>query len=725
MSLLEKVGAGEAAGRVPENQLSLDTFALGDKKEERGRSPQENSVTINEIAGHVRERYNRAKQARLSIETQWTNSFNNYRGVDSATSTMLVTSRSREFVKITKTKVLAGYQSVLDIIFSNGGIPLSVEATRRPDGTLEDANIETNPENQKTYKEPAISPYGFPGDGNDPEPGSTRSTLADRAKEYFNRKMEQLKTTTLGGLRDNETFNVGRSDSPTAINIEPAVEAASKMTKTVQDQLDECNADRQLRQAIFEMCLLGTGIMKSPVTEYHEVVDWADPEGPTVQYKIMPEVKFVSCWSVYPDPDAMTPDDLTYVVERHRLSRAELGKLKNSPNFRPTAIDTVLEKGFNYTPESWETTIRDTSLTGISPERFEALEYWGLIDKSMAERAGLDLPKEFDDQAFVHVNVWECNGELIRLVVNPFLPRRLPYMFCPCEVQPYSVWGIGIAMNMEDAQRLANGFLRMAVDNQALSGNSMFEVDESMMSPGQDYSTAPGKFFFRNGGQPGTAIHALDIPNNSDKAIALYEKAIELGDSSSGIPSFQHGNMQGNASIGRTSSGLSMLMSASASGIRSMVKNIDDYLLRPMGESLFYFNMQFNADETIKGDLFVKALGTESLMKNEIKSQRLSTLLQLVQNPTLLPFIDVQYVLRETVKSMELDPDKATKTAPDALRQAALLAMIQQRAQAAPAQGGQPQQANAQQEQRPVSTPGGEGFSAAANPGPAAQEETQ
>ena len=66
-----------------------------------------------------------------------------------------------------------------------------------------------------------------------------------------------------------------------------------------------------------------------------------------------------------------------------------------------------------------------------------------------------------------------------------------------------------------------------------------------------------------------------------------------------------------------------MLMGAAQLSVKSVVKNIDDYLLQPLGEAFYAFNMQFDFDPEIKGDLEVKARGTESLMKNEVRSQRL------------------------------------------------------------------------------------------------------
>ena len=125
--------------------------------------------------------------------------------------------------------------------------------------------------------------------------------------------------------------------------------------------------------------------------------------------------------------------------------------------------------------------------------------------------------------------------------------------------------------------------------------------------------------------------------------------------------------------VGRTASGISMLMNAASGAIKSVIKNVDDYLLRPMGESFFRFNMQFDYSPEIKGDLEVKARGTESLMANEVRSQRLMQFLQVASNPALQPFAKFPYIIREIAKSMELDPDKVTNNIDEAARQAEIM----------------------------------------------------
>ena len=103
----------------------------------------------------------------------------------------------------------------------------------------------------------------------------------------------------------------------------------------------------------------------------------------------------------------------------------------------------------------------------------------------------IDIPKDMKDADQVSVNVWICNGQVLRLVLNPFTPSYLPYYAVPYEVNPYSFFGVGIAENMDDTQTLMNGFMRMAVDNAALSGNLIIEVDETNLVPGQDLSVYP------------------------------------------------------------------------------------------------------------------------------------------------------------------------------------------------------------------------------------------
>ena len=211
---------------------------------------------------------------------------------------------------------------------------------------------------------------------------------------------------------------------------------------------------------------------------------------------------------------------------------------------------------------------------------------------------------------------------------------------------------------MQDSQQVMNGHARMAIDNLALSGSLVFDVDETMLVPGQDMKVFPGKIFRRQSGQPGAAIHGVKFPNTSQENLMMFDRFRQLADEATGIPSYSHGTT-GVQSTTRTAAGMSMLMGAAALSIKTVIKNIDDYLLKPLGQSLFHWNMQFNIDRPeIKGDLDIKAQGTSSLMQKEVRSQRLMTFMQTASNPSLAPFVKWHTCLKEVAKALDIDPDQ-------------------------------------------------------------------
>ena len=370
-------------------------------------------------------------------------------------------------------------------------------------------------------------------------------------------------------------------------------------------------------------------------------------------------VEAVSCWDLYPDPEATKVEDCNYIIQRHKLNSTQLRDLVNRPFFREEEIISTLEEGPNYQVKGYEHRLQDReNETEFEKERFEVLEYWGKMDKKLAEEAGLDIDLLDDDLDEVQVNCWVSGQRVLRLVLNPFTPARLPYLVVPYELNPYQFFGVGVPENMEDSQQIMNGHARMAIDNLALAGNLVFDVDETMLVPGQDLKVYPGKIFRRQSGMPGQSIHGLKFPNTAQENLQMFDKFRQLADESTGIPSYSHGQT-GVQSTTRTAAGMSMLMGAAALNIKTVIKNVDDYLLKPLAQSLFQWNMQFNSDiPAIVGDLEVSAKGTQSLMMKEVRSQRLMTLLQVGANPTIAPFIKYHAVLREIAKTLDLDPDQ-------------------------------------------------------------------
>jgi hypothetical protein len=596
------------------------------------------------LAGLVKGKFTEAEDARKFDEERWLRAYRNYRGVYGNDMAFTESEKSKVFVKITKTKVLAAYGQLIEVLFSSGKFPVGVEPTPIPEGIVEYAHVSKF---KKQDEEPQ-SPYGYPGDGNELKPGAT---------------------SILGGLK-NKYEGIGfvegeAKDGKSEPQISPAEEASANMEKLIHDQLEESSAVNVLRHALFESALLGTGVIKGPFTYEQTSHSWEkDPVTGKNAYspktKLVPRIESVSCWDFYPDPDAVTIDDAEYVIQRHVYTRSQIRDLMNRPYFRKEAIRNALNMGPNYEARGYESSLKDRESTSeYDKNRYEILEFWGTLDTDLAMEAGLELDEnDMDDMDEVQVNCWVCNGEVIRLVLNPFTPTRLPYLICPYEINPYQFFGIGIPENMDDAQTIMNGHARMAIDNLALAGNLVFDVDETMLVPGQDMKVFPGKIFRRQSGMPGQAIHGVKFPNTANENLMMFDRFRQLADESTGIPSYSHGTT-GVQSTTRTAAGMSMLMGAAALSIKTVIKNIDDYLLRPLGETLFAWNMQFNEDTPeIKGDLHVKARGTTSLMQKEVRSQRLMTFLQVASNQNLAPFVRWHSILSEIAKSLDIEPEK-------------------------------------------------------------------
>ena len=620
----------------PADILSLDDEDSLDPKE---------SFDVSNLAGYIRSKFIDSENARQFDEQRWLRSYRNYRGIYGNEMAFTESEKSKVFVKITKTKVLAAYGQLIEVLFSSGKFPIGVQPTSVPEGISEYAHVSKH----KQDNNQGSSPYGFPGDGNDLDPGKVINEVLGGLKEEY----------------ETAEFTKGpATDGANEPQISPAEMSAANMEKLIHDQLEESSAVSVLRHTLFESALLGTGIIKGPFSYEQAKHNWVkDPDTGATTYsprvRLVPKIESVSCWDFYPDPDATRIEDAEYVIQRHVYTRSQVRDLMNRPYFRKEAIKNSLSMGPSYEPRGYESSLQDRESTDeLNKNRYEILEYWGTLDTELAREAGIELDDDSDELDEIQVNCWVCNGEIIRLVLNPFTPTRLPYLVCPYEINPYQFFGVGIPENMDDSQTIMNGHARMAIDNLALAGNLVFDIDETMLVPGQDMKVFPGKIFRRQSGMPGQAIHGVKFPNTSQENLMMFDKFRQLADEATGIPSYSHGTT-GVQSTTRTAAGMSMLMGAAALSIKTVIKNIDDFLLRPLGETLFAWNMQFNDNSPeVKGDLDIKARGTSSLMQKEVRSQRLLTFLQVASNQNLAPFVRWHSILSEIAKSLDIEPEK-------------------------------------------------------------------
>ena len=625
------------------------------------------------LVGIIQSRFFQAEEARNSDEKRWLQSYENYRGLYNKSVKFRDSEKSRIFVKITKTKVLAAFGQLVDVIFGTGKFPIGIQETKIPEGELEHAHLDIN--NPQVQLESSIpddignridNPYdvGYEGDGRTLNPGATFG------KGMFSETLEDsVEDNLVEGLKPN----------PQVLEISPAQKAARRMEKLIHDQIDESNGSSELRSALLEAALLGTGIVKGPFNYNKKLNKWDMGEDGARNYNPLevrvPRIEFVSCWDFYPDPSSTSIEECEYIVHRHKMNKSQLRQLRNMPYFNEDAIRNCLTEGPNYTEKDFESQLKDDTRVDEYQSNFEVLEYWGIMDAEYAREVGIELDDSIDDLDEVQINAWVCGNQLLRAVINPFTPYRLPYHAFPYERNPYNFFGIGVAENMDDSQQIMNGHARMAVDNLAMAGSLVFDVDESALVGGQSMEIYPGKIFRRQAGMPGQAIHGLKFPNTAPENMMMFDKFRQLADEQTGIPSYSHGQT-GVQSMTRTASGMSMLLGAASLNIKTVVKNLDDFLLKPLGEAFFQWNMQFfEGSLDVKGDLEVKATGTNSLMQKELRSQRLTMFLQTAQSPAIAPFVKISKLISELAYSLDLDPDEILNDPEEAAIMAQIIGM--------------------------------------------------
>lgn len=674
-------------------QDSLFTFDgddITDGEMKLTKSQLEETIARDAFVTVIQRRFNEASYERKPYEDAWVRALDAYNGNYSPEEeAKLRKARDRNpalpkvFIKVTKTKANAAYSQILDILFSTAKFPISISPTPVPEGVPESAYIidkETNKLIDTASNADAdidmtgMDVLGFAGDGQEIAPGTTTKDMLGGAFDKFKKFVSKDKVIVEGDSPDENQFP----------EISPAKESANKLEKLIHDQLEENNAKYALRRVAWENVVLGTGCLKGVCTKRDTVYKYkqnaVNKEIDIIpEERLVPDIKDVTIFDAYPDPFVDKADSMDYFIQRHRLNATQLRDLRKFGHFNEDALSRILKNPPAYNKESWEDSIRRVNENG---QKFELLEYWGWVDIELLTNLEVDFEDEDIVLEQVQVNAWIGGGELLKAVVNPFIPARIPYMLIPYEENNFEIWGTGVPENMADTQAIMNGHFRLAIENLSLAGSVIFEVNENQLAPGQDFRMYPGKVIRKQGGAPGQSIHTIKFKDTSQSNIAMYDKARQLTDEAVGIPSFAHGQT-GVTGVGRTAAGISMLMGAAAGSIKTVVRNFDDYLLEPLGQSLFRWNMQFNSSKvTIVGDYNVVARGTESLLQREVMSQRLISFLQITANPLLMPWVNIGNVIKQLAKSMDLNEDEFINDADTAKLAAEIIQKAQQGVQA-------------------------------------------
>ena len=136
--------------------LDDDSIALEDVEES-----STGDVNVSGIIPFVMERYQRAEDYRNNDEERWLRSYRNYMGLYVSDVQFTEAEKSRVFIKVTKTKTLAAYGQIVDVLFAGNKFPISVEPTVLPEGVAGDVNFDPKMPEQLQEQREMVSPYGY------------------------------------------------------------------------------------------------------------------------------------------------------------------------------------------------------------------------------------------------------------------------------------------------------------------------------------------------------------------------------------------------------------------------------------------------------------------------------------------------------------------------------------------------------------------------------------
>ena len=121
------------------------------------------------------------------------------------------------------------------------------------------------------------------------------------------------------------------------------------------------------------------------------------------------------------------------------------------------------------------------------------------------------------------------------------------------------------------------------------------------------------------------AIRFTNIPNVGADLTAIMEEVWEKAHRISGIPPYMFGDGQGAAP---TLGAFSLQYAAATKGIKTIIANIDNDIVEKLIQQMYYYNMYYHEDESIKADARVNVRGAAGLIAQEQRQARPLELLQ-------------------------------------------------------------------------------------------------
>jgi hypothetical protein len=485
-----------------------------------------------------------------------------------------------------------------------------------------------------------------------------------------------------------------------------AKRTAERMEVKMEDQLQEGNWSKAFSEFLDDITTFPSAFIKGPIIRKRPKLKWIpSPDGQytlDMQEELVMEWERVDPFNIYPSADAsdVNQGDL---IERHKLSRADLQAMIGVEGYSEGAIRAVLELYGKGGLRDWiyvdmnKAAAEGKSTMGVqqNPSKLiDALQFWGSVQGQLLLDWGMSAEEIPDPLAEYPVEAWIIADWVIKAVINPDPLGRRPYYKASYEEVPGAYWGNSVADLCRDAQDVCNATARALVNNMSIASGPQVVYNIDRLPQGENITQMyPWKVWQvtsdpLNGSAP--PMQFFQPSSLSQELMAVFEKFSVLADEYTGIPRYMTGDSPAGGA-GRTASGMSMLMSNAGKAIKQVVANIDTNVISSVIDRLYYYNMRYGTDPDLKGDVNIIARGAVSLIVKEQAQVRQSQFLQIaLTSPAAQQIIGIEGIaelLRQGAKTLDMNPDRIVPPVEIikqrmAQAQAAQLAQQQQLAQA-------------------------------------------
>lgn len=455
----------------------------------------------------------------------------------------------------------------------------------------------------------------------------------------------------------------------TKLAAEKAERATARMATKIEDQMTEADWTDTFGHFISDLTVQPAALIRGPFVIGKKAATWDGDEYKTID-KSVPVCRVISPFDAYPAPDASTPNDGRYFIERLKYGRDKLYALIGVDGFNSGNIRQALNEYANgYSLNTFgdaerqrleDKTADEVSLVGNQLYNFDVLIYNGVVEGKFLVDEGVVVP---DKQGSYECEVWVVGNYTIRAILNPNPTGRRPVYATSYRKIRGSFWGQSVIDLVYDINRVCNAAARNMVKNMGYAAGPIGEADSSRVAETQSpTSVVPYEIKLVGPDQTGTggkAYHFHNIQSVAPQLMDIFNQYLKYADDISGIPAYILGNPQV-AGAGRTLGGLSMLMGNAAKGIKQVQLNIDRDVIAPLVTGYYIYNMKTSTDDSIKADCVIHARGATGLLQKELAQTRTIEIMQL-----LAPFIQlwdqlpegILVLLREIIKTTGLPVD--------------------------------------------------------------------